>query len=186
MARLEIKVFGDPVLRQQARIVEDFNGTLRRLADDMMETMRAADGVGLAANQVGVLKRLFTWETSTGETTVGGPVVNPELLDSSTDLQHGEEGCLSFPGLAYPLDRPLRIEVSHQDLHGERHTVQLEGYPARIWLHEMDHLDGVLFIDHLALHDRRAAVEAMRTYRLERGIDKPTEPGSLLMGRFDR
>lgn len=187
MARLEIRVFGDPVLRQTARIVDDFNGALRRLADDMLTTMRDAEGVGLAANQVGVLKRLFTWETLTDDATVGGAVVNPELVAASEELQGGDEGCLSFPGLAYPLERPLHIEVAHQDLDGERHTVQLAGFLARIWLHEMDHLNGILFIDHLALHDRRAATEAMRAYRFEHGLnDGPQAPGSLLLGRFDR
>ncbi|MEX0592250.1 MAG: peptide deformylase [Nitriliruptoraceae bacterium] len=186
MSRLDIRIFGDPVLRQQARIVEDFDGTLRRLADDMLETMRAAEGVGLAANQVGVLKRLFTWEAAHEESVVGGAVVNPDLLEASEELQGGEEGCLSFPGLAYPLERPLRVEVAHQDLDGERHVVQLEGYHARIWLHEMDHLDGILFIDHLALHDRRAATEAMRALRMEEGLHRPSAAGSLLMGRVDR
>lgn len=184
VTQLEIRVFGDPVLRQQARLVDDFDGALRRLADDMMATMRAADGVGLAANQVGVLKRLFTWETMMDDDQiVGGAVVNPELIEASETLQQGDEGCLSFPGLSYPLERPLRVEVAHQDLDGERHVAQLEGFAARIWLHEMDHLNGILFIDHLAMHDRRAAIEAMRRLRDDRGGHAPPAAGSLLTGR---
>jgi peptide deformylase len=189
VARLEVRIFGDPVLRQRARTVEDFDGRLATLAADMLETMRAHDGVGLAANQVGVLKRLFTWEVDDGEQPIGGAVVNPHLLDVSEQLQGGDEGCLSFPGLFYPLERPLRVEVRHQDVHGEEHTVQLEGHLARIWLHEMDHLDGILFIDHLAAHDRRAALDAMRAYRLEQGLDEPgraPRPGDLLLGRGPR
>jgi peptide deformylase len=188
VARLEVRIFGDPVLRQRARTVEDFDDRLATLASDMLETMRAHDGVGLAANQVGVLKRLFTWEIDDGEEPLGGAVVNPVLLDASEDLQSGDEGCLSFPGLFYPLDRPLRVEVSHRDLDGDEHTVQLEGHLARVWLHEMDHLDGVLFIDHLAKHDRGAALDAMRAYRLERGLDEPDRrrPGGLLLGRGPR
>ncbi|MBL4847763.1 MAG: proteasome accessory factor PafA2 family protein, partial [Planctomycetes bacterium] len=90
------------------------------------------------------------------------------VLDASEDdLQDGDEGCLSFPGLFYPLKRPLRVEVGYQDLGGEDHTVQLEGYLARVWLHEMDHLNGILFVDHLAKHDKQDALRRMREYRLE-------------------
>jgi peptide deformylase len=184
---LEIRIFGDPVLRQRAHEVQDFDGRLATLADDMLQTMREAEGVGLAANQVGVLKRLFTWEVpaeAEDEPPLGGAVVNPVLLDSSAELQEGEEGCLSFPGLAYPLDRPLRIEVAHQDVHGDDHTVQLEGFLARVFLHEMDHLNGILFIDHLAAHDRKAALKVMRERRLAEAEGEPVPtPGGLLLGR---
>jgi peptide deformylase len=186
MATMEVRIFGDPVLRQRAHEVEDFDGSLAALANDMFDTMRAKDGVGLAANQVGILKRLFTWEVDLGEEEpdlVGGAVVNPVLLDSSEELQEGDEGCLSFPGLFYPLDRPLRVEVAHQDLHGDDHTVQLEGFLARVFLHEMDHLNGILFIDHLAEHDRKAAMKAMREQRLaEEGGPAPVAGGLLLGG----
>ena len=186
MATLEVRIFGDPVLRQTAREVQDFDGRLATLAGDMFDTMRAHAGIGLAANQVGVLKRLFTWEVAQEEgDALGSAVVNPVLLDASEELQDGDEGCLSFPGLFYPLERPLRIEVRHQDLAGDEHTVQLEGLLARIWLHEMDHLDGILFLDHLAAHDQRDAKEQMRRYRMERGLDDPapTAPGGLLLGK---
>jgi peptide deformylase len=194
VAQMEIRIFGDPVLRQRAHDVQDFDGRLATLAQDMLETMRLADGVGLAANQVGVLKRLFTWEVPIeGEdgdvTRHGGAVVNPTLIDSSEELQDGDEGCLSFPGLFYPVQRPLRVEVSYQDLAGDDHTVQLEDFFARVWLHEMDHLNGILFVDHLAKHDRRAALRAIREYRLEQGLDepdKPAPPGNLLLGRRSR
>ncbi len=186
MATLEVRIFGDPVLRQRAHEVEDFDGALATLAEDMLQTMRAKDGVGLAANQVGILKRLFTWEVDVGdeeEELIGGAVVNPVLLDASEELQEGDEGCLSFPGLFYPLDRPLRVEVSHQDVRGEEHTVQLEGFLARIFLHEMDHLNGILFIDHLAEHDRKAAMKAMREQRLAAEGEPPPVAGGLLLGR---
>jgi peptide deformylase len=177
---LDIRIFGDPVLRQKARTVEQFDEHLARLAADMHETMIEAAGVGLAAPQVGVLKRLFTWEVD----EAGGAVVNPELRDSSEELQEGDEGCLSFPGLYYPLDRPLRIEVAHQDLHGDEHRVRLEGFDARVWLHEMDHLNGILFIDHLAKHDRREAMKRMRLLREEHGMEEPPKPtGGFLLGR---
>jgi peptide deformylase len=195
MATMEVRIFGDPVLRQRAHEVEDFDGSLAALANDMLETMRAKDGAGLAANQVGILKRLFTWEVDLGDEEpdlpgevgpggiIGGAVVNPVLLDSSEELQEGDEGCLSFPGLFYPVDRPLRVEVAHQDLHGDDHTVQLEGFLARVFLHEMDHLNGILFIDHLAAHDRKAAMKAMREQRLaEAGEPSAPVAGGLLMG----
>jgi peptide deformylase len=179
---LDIRLFGDPVLRQEAREVTDFDDRLARLAADMHETMQAADGVGLAANQVGILKRLFTWGVGEDEGEWGS-VVNPVLLDASEELQGGDEGCLSFPGLFYPLDRPLRVAVAFRDLDGEERNVQLEGLLARIWLHEMDHLNGVLFIDHLARHDRKAAMREMRRIREERGIEEPSRrPGNLLLG----
>lgn len=183
MATLEIKLFGDPVLRQHAREVQDFDQRLTRLASDMHETMRANDGVGLAANQVGVLRRLFTWGISEEDDDQQGSVVNPVLLDSSEEVQDGDEGCLSFPGLFYPLARPLVAQVAWQDLRGDQHEVELEGFLARVWLHEMDHLNGVLFIDHLARHDRAAAVREMRRIRREQGVDEPGRPGGLLLGR---
>ncbi|MBW3659751.1 MAG: peptide deformylase, partial [Actinobacteria bacterium] len=166
MATLEIRIFGDPVLRQRAAEVQDFDGRLAQLAEDMLETMRAAPGVGLAANQVGVLKRLFTWEIEEDH----GAVLNPTILDADDEqVDVDEEGCLSFPGLFYPVERPLRVEVGYRDLVGDERTIQLEGFSARVWLHEMDHLNGILFIDHLAKHDRREALKAMREYRMEQG-----------------
>ena len=181
MTILDIRIFGDPVLRQKARPVDQFDEHLSRLAADMHATMIEAAGVGLAAPQVGVLKRLFTWEV---DDETGGAVVNPQLRDASEELQEGDEGCLSFPGLYYPLDRPLRIEVAHRDLQGDEHVTRLEGFNARVWLHEMDHLDGILFIDHLAKHDRREAMKRMREIREDRGLDEPPPTaGGFLLGR---
>jgi peptide deformylase len=181
VATLDIRLFGDPVLRQRARQVDDFDDRLATLASNMHETMLQAGGVGLAAPQVGVLKRLFTWEVDEDR---GGAVVNPTITDASEQAQEDDEGCLSFPGLYFPVERPLRVEVAWHDLAGDEQTVQLEGFLARVWLHEMDHLDGVLFIDHLAKHDRKAAMREMRRIRRERGIDEPpSRPGGLLLGR---
>ncbi len=187
MSVLDVRLFGDPVLRQKARVVESFDDPLARLAADMLETMRQHSGVGLAANQVGVLKRLFTWEVEEyGEndevTEVhGGAVVNPVLVDSSEEeLVEDDEGCLSFPGLFYPVKRPLKVQIEFQDLHGEDHRVDLDGFFARIFLHEMDHLDGILFIDHLAKHDRKEAMRRMRVHREENGLDEaPVRPSGL-------
>lgn len=187
MSLLRIRLFGDPVLRQEAREVDSFDDRLRRLAGDMLETMRDAPGVGLAAPQVGVLKRLFTFEfpgLEEDEPGEHGAVANPRLVDRSEQLEEGDEGCLSFPGLFYPVERPLHVEIAWQDLHGEEHTRQLSSFEARVWLHEMDHLDGILFIDHLARHDRREAMKLMRQYRKEHGVDMPGQGrmANLLLG----
>ncbi|MGA0831069.1 MAG: peptide deformylase [Nitriliruptoraceae bacterium] len=175
MGLLEVRLFGDPVLRQRALEVRDFDGTLARLAEDMAATMHANDGVGLAANQVGVLRRLFTFDVPTTDEREGmaGAVTNPTLVASSEARQDGDEGCLSFPGLFYPVQRPLEVRVRHQGLDGEEREVELHGLLARVWLHEMDHLDGVLFVDHLARHDRREALRVMR----ERDLDADEVPG---------
>ena len=181
MSVLKIRLFGDPVLRQQANEVDEFDERLAKLAGDMFDTMRDAPGVGLAAPQVGILKRLFVWEVDED----AGAVVNPEVVDTSEEIQEGEEGCLSFPGLFYPLDRPLRAQIAYHDLGGEQRTVELEGFHARVWLHEIDHLNGILFIDHLAKHDKKDAMRRMREHRLELGMDdaEPQRPGNLLLGR---
>jgi peptide deformylase len=134
-----------------------------------------AGGVGLAANQVGVLRRLFTFDDPGDDDrdASAGAVVNPVLLRRERGVRVGDEGCLSFPGLFYPVARQLEVVVAHQDLHGERQETVMRGFGARIWLHEMDHLNGVLFIDHLARHDRRDAMRLMR----EREIDPRDIPG---------
>ncbi len=164
MALLTIRLFGDPVLRQKASEVTTFDERLATLARDMLETMRAADGVGLAANQVGVLKRLFTWEVP----DIGhGAVVNPTIVDASEEVQEGDEGCLSFPGLFYPTTRPLTVKVEAVDVHGDPLTVEGTGLLARVLAHEIDHLNGILFIDHLARHDRKEAMRRIRSGELE-------------------
>lgn len=170
MAVLPIRIFGDPVLRSRAHEVADFDDALRKLADDMLQTMRAAQGAGLAANQVGVLKRMFTWETylEDGDEPASGVVVNPEIVETSEELQDGDEGCLSFPGLFYPTPRPLRARLKAYDVHGEELQLDGEGMLARIFLHEIDHLNGILFIDHLARHDRKEAMRRIRDGELER------------------
>ena len=171
MSVLPIRIFGDPVLREKAAEVTTFDDALRRLADDMLETMRAAAGAGLAANQVGVLKRLFTyeWIEERGGEGQFGWFVNPEVIETSEEIQEGEEGCLSFPGLFYPTERPLRARVRGKDVHGEDLEMVGEGMLARIFLHEIDHLNGILFIDHLARHDRKEAMRRIREGELELG-----------------
>jgi peptide deformylase len=167
MAVLRIRTFGDPGLRQRAREVDKITDLHRRLVDDMLETMRAAPGVGLAAPQVGVLERLFVWEVDDEH----GAVVNPVIVESSEDEAVYEEGCLSVPGLYCEVSRPARVEVQGLDLDGNPLSISLDDFRARVWQHEIDHLDGVLFIDRLPESERREALATLRSQAL--GITPP-------------
>jgi peptide deformylase len=163
MARLDIRLFGDPILRMRALEVTEFDDALRQLADDMLDTLRAAQGAAVAANQVGVLKRLFAFDTQDRR----GVLVNPEVLETSLETESADEGCLSFPGLFYPCERPLRARLKGFDVRGEPVEQAGEGIFARMLLHELDHLNGILFIDHLARHDRKDAMRRIRRGELE-------------------
>ena len=149
MAFLEICLYPDPVLRARCPEVTDFDDDLRRLAESMIETMHAAPGVGLAAPQVGVEKRLAVVDISVGrETEALHVLINPRIVEEDgreIDL----EGCLSIPGFTEKVGRPERIRVAAQNLDGETFEIDLEGFEARAVCHELDHLDGVLFVDHL-------------------------------------
>jgi peptide deformylase len=164
VARLEIRFFGDPVLRERAAGVTDFDGWLARFGDDLLETMRDAHGVGLAAPQVGVMLRVFAYDVpldDEGEERETGVLVNPEIIRREGE-QTGPEGCLSFPGLYYDCTRALEVTVDAQDVTGKRLRVDGEGMLARVFQHEIDHLDGVLFIDHLSRADRKRAMREWR------------------------
>ena len=164
MALLQIRYFGDPVLRQRAEPVTVFDAALARFGRDLLETMRAAPGVGLAAPQVGVLKRVFAYDVGVDEETGEHPygvLVNPEITRREGE-QLGEEGCLSFPGLYYEVTRAMEVTVAAQDVTGQHRTVTGSGLLARCLQHEIDHLDGVLFIDHLSRADRKRAMKEWR------------------------
>jgi peptide deformylase len=150
MAILPVRIFGDPLLRQQAREVETFSDKLRGLVADMFETMRAYRGIGLAANQVGELQRLLVVELALDdEETVRLALVNPVLSElSGTEV--GEEGCLSIPGIYEDVRRAARVRVRARDPEGQPLDFVAEGYLARVLQHEVDHLDGVLFPDRLS------------------------------------
>ncbi|MGH8969582.1 MAG: peptide deformylase [Actinomycetes bacterium] len=152
-----IRLFGDPVLRTPADPVRDFDKELRTLVKDLAETMLEAPGVGLAAPQIGVGLRVFTYHV---EDEVGH-LVNP-TLDLSDEEQEEEEGCLSFPGLAYPTRRAMRVVAKGLNMHGEPVTVEGSDLLARCVQHETDHLDGILFIDRLDREQRKLALRAIR------------------------
>ena len=152
-----IRLFGDPVLRQRAVEVVDFDKELRKLVEDLTETMLDAPGAGLAAPQIGVGLRVFTWHVE-DET---GHLVNP-VLDLSDEDQFGPEGCLSIPGLAFDCRRALSVVAKGFDMYGEPVTIEGSELLARALQHETDHLDGVLFIDRLDDETRKAAKTAIR------------------------
>ncbi|MGH2751175.1 MAG: peptide deformylase [Actinomycetota bacterium] len=153
MAVLSIRTFGDPILRHTARAVEEVDDVHRRLSADMLETMRVAPGVGLAGNQVGVLERIFTWELD----DAFGTIINPVITRRSRRMFTDEEGCLSLPGLVYPVERHLEVRVEGSDENGDRVEIDAEEHVARVFQHEIDHLDGILFIDRLPDDLRREA-----------------------------
>jgi peptide deformylase len=162
VATLEIRTFGDPVLRQRAQPIERVTDMHDRLIEDMIETMRVAPGVGLAAPQVGVLERIFVWEVEEEH----GAFINPEIVWRSDSLESGDEGCLSIPGLYYPVMRADAVEVRGLDASGDAITMKAEGFLARVCQHEIDHLDGVLFLDRLEEDVRREALRTLREQML--------------------
>lgn len=159
----EIRKIGDPVLRRKAKKVEKVTKETRKLIDDMLETMRASHGIGLAAPQVGVSQRVVVLEIEKKEDNPGSGVtytlVNPEVVKQSEESWQNQEGCLSIPGWRGEVERPLRITLKALDRDGNRIKLDLEGWVARVAMHEVDHLDGVLYIDRLVAPDRIWRVE---------------------------
>jgi peptide deformylase len=152
-----IRLFGDPVLRTPAVPVVDFDAELRRLVADLTDTMLDAPGAGLAAPQIGVGLRVFTWYVD-GEV---GHLVNPDL-SLSEESQDGEEGCLSIPNLTFDCRRALHVVARGFDMHGEPVTIEGSELLARAIQHETDHLDGILFVERLDPLTRKEAMRAIR------------------------
>jgi peptide deformylase len=152
-----IRLFGDPVLRTSADPVTSFDRELRQLVGDLTETMMAEEGAGLAAPQIGVGLRVFTYAVD-GEV---GHLVNPTIAERSAEEQDGDEGCLSFPGLWFPCVRARRVLVHGFTMHGEPMVLEGSDTMARCAQHEIDHLDGVLFIDRLDRATRKRAMRAI-------------------------
>jgi peptide deformylase len=152
-----IRLFGDPVLRTPAEPVRDFDAELRKLVKDLSDTMMDAPGLGLAAPQIGVGLRVFTYYIDDQL----GHLINPTLR-LSDDEETDDEGCLSFPGLQYPTTRAHAVVARGFDLHGEPVTLEGSGQLARCVQHETDHLDGILFIDRLDPVQRKLAMKEIR------------------------
>src|SRR3984893_13266985 len=146
MARYTIRLFGDPVLKQRAPDVTEIDGPLVQLTDNMVETTRAAPGGGRGAPQVGVQKRLFVYQLSEEE----GPkvVINPTISESRGEWEY-EEGCLSIPGLFFPIVRPKEVHPGGDRLDGNEISIEADELAARLFQHEVDHLDGTLLLEYL-------------------------------------
>ncbi len=153
MAMLDVRIYGDPVLRKVAEPVTEFGPELEKLAADMLETMEKSDGIGLAAPQVGLSIRFLVIglpEEVDGERHLKVyAMANPEIVGESEELATCEEGCLSLPEINVQVDRPEAVTVEYQDPKGETHVLEADGMLAVVVQHEMDHLDGVLITDYL-------------------------------------
>ncbi|MCU1350890.1 MAG: peptide deformylase [Acidimicrobiales bacterium] len=173
MAPYEIRIIGDPVLKQRAVEVTDIDGRLAALADDMLQTMYDAPGVGLAAPQVGVQKRMFVYDLGDG----AGPrtMVNPRLVESRGEFVW-DEGCLSVPGLSWEILRPDEVHVVGLDLEGNEVSIEASGFEGRVFQHELDHLDGVLLLERLEGDQAREARRAVRDLML--GVEAPPQASS--------
>jgi len=157
-ARRHIRVVGDPVLRERAREVTAFDRDLAKLARRMVRVMHDAPGIGLAAPQVGVLRRLIVYDVSDDPRVV----VNPVLSEPSAETEVMEEGCLSVPGVTVPVERPVAVRVQGADLEGRPLDFRAEGLEARVIQHEVDHLDGVLILERTTRSARAAALRQLR------------------------
>jgi peptide deformylase len=160
-ALAQVRKFGDPVLRSAASPVTEFDGALAEEAERMIALMRDGMGVGLAATQLGILRRLLVFQA--GPDAPPAVLVNPEIeWSSADDLAAAEEGCLSLPGVVVDVERPLFVRVSGVDQTGEGLLIEASGLEARVLQHEIDHLDGVLMIDRATREQRRGALRALR------------------------
>ncbi len=165
-----IRLFGDPVLKRPAAPVADLNGSLAKVVDAMYETMYDAPGVGLAAPQIGVQQRFFVYDIN--DDTGPHVMLNPEVVGATGEWTF-EEGCLSLPGLAFEIVRPKVVTVQGLDLDGNDVVIEGDELLGRVFLHEIDHLDGVLMLDRL---DRSQRKDAMRELR-EQGMRGSTPGG---------
>jgi peptide deformylase len=159
MAAYSIRLFGDPVLKQRAAEVTNVDGALVRLVDDMVQTMYDAPGVGLAAPQVGVQKRLFVYDLHDGQGA--RTLINPTISETRGEWEY-EEGCLSVPGLYFTIVRPKEVHLTGYDLDGNEVSIEADEFEARVFQHELDHLDGRLLLEHLDANQRKAAMKALR------------------------
>ncbi|WP_419911247.1 peptide deformylase [Candidatus Poriferisodalis sp.] len=179
----EIRLMGDPVLRQRAAEITDIDGRVARMVDDMLPAMYEAEGIGLAAPQVGIQRRLFIFDLYEGD----GPqtLINPEIVESDGEWTY-TEGCLSVPGLTFEIVRPKEVHIVGRDLDGNEVSIEADELQARLFQHELDHLDGVLLVDHLEKAERKEALREWRVQlaQLQSGTNGPAQSGPVpLVGR---
>jgi peptide deformylase len=164
-----IRQYGDPVLTHPTKEVDEIDGKVARLVDEMLETMYEAPGSGLAANQVGVQRRLFVYDIGEGP----GVVINPRIVESAGEWTY-DEGCLSVKGLSWPIVRPNEVHLVGWDLVGAELSIEADTLLGRVFQHELDHLDGVLLVDRLEPEQRREARRILRA----RALDLPAAAAS--------
>jgi peptide deformylase len=164
MAPYRIRLFGDPVLKQRAAEVTNIDGKLVKLSEDMVVTMHAAAGLGLAAPQVGVQKRLFVYQMGPEEEPT--VLVNPTISEARGEWEY-EEGCLSIPGLYFPIVRPKEVHLTGFDLAGREVSIEADEVLARMFQHELDHLDGRLLLEYLSKDQRKSALKELRRREVE-------------------
>lgn len=171
MAELKIEFLGSPLLRQKAEEIDVIDDDLRTLVDDMFETMYKAEGIGLAGPQVGVLRRVLVVDLKDEEARRYA-LVNPRLVHKGKEQDKVEEGCLSIPGVSAHVERPTEVVVEALDQNGEPVRIEAGGLLARCLQHEIDHLDGVLFIDHLSALKRSMLLKKYRALLAEEAAEK--------------
>lgn len=166
MAILKLHTYPDPILAEKCDKVEKVTDEIRRILDDMLETMYADKGVGLAAPQVGIKKRIIVIDDKVGEDGQPGPhplyFINPEIIEKSAETIFFNEGCLSVPGQCAEVERHARIKVKYLDYNGKEKILEAEDYLAVIIQHETDHLDGILYIDHLSRLKRNIIIKKLQ------------------------
>jgi peptide deformylase len=159
-ALAQMRTFGDPVLKSPASPVAEFDDRLAEEIERMVGLMHDAIGVGLAATQLGIMRRLLVFQA--GPDAPATPLINPEIEWRSEDVATAEEGCLSIPGVVVDVERPLHVRVRGEDASGEPLLIEASGLEARVIQHEVDHLDGVLMIDRTTREQRKGALRALR------------------------
>jgi peptide deformylase len=168
MPSLTIRQYGDPVLKERTRDVENIDGSIANLVESMIETMYAAPGTGLAANQVGVQRRLFVYDIGDGPRTI----INPQIVESDGEWVY-DEGCLSVPGLSWDIVRPNAVHLVGLDLEGNEVSIEATELEGRVFQHELDHLDGILLVERLDEDQRKEALKILRTRTLSLPASDP-------------
>lgn len=171
MSELTIRQYGDPVLKERTREVAEIDGAVASLVESMIETMYAAPGSGLAANQVGVQRRIFVYDAGDGARTI----INPRILESDGEWAF-DEGCLSIPGLSWEIVRPNAVHLVGLDLDGNEVSIEATELEGRVFQHELDHLDGILLVERLNDDQRKDALKILRSRTLDLA---PSDPDGL-------
>jgi peptide deformylase len=177
MSSLTIRQYGDPVLKERTRDVEEIDASVVSLVDSMIETMYAAPGTGLAANQVGVQRRVFVYDVGDGARAV----INPRIVESDGEWVY-DEGCLSVPGLSWDIVRPNAVHLVGLDLDGNEISLEASELEGRVFQHELDHLDGILLVERLDEDQRKEALKILRS----RTLDLPASDPDGLANLFTR